>query len=191
MEQQEESKSGDVEEMHAHVRQHMLKISGGADIRGAEIGNAIRMLANLYAHALNQTDSAELSGPRWGVLMRLLAAEETGNHEGINPTRLSHFQHVKKNTVTSLLRGLEEQGLVERTYDPQDRRKVRIRITPAGKDLVNSIAPARLEFMNQLSRGLTSRELDDLLIMLEKLRLSVMSHACEHAGRNPIEPDLE
>lgn len=185
------SSTRDFEEMHARMRQHMQEVSGGSDIRGAEIANAIRVLSNAYAHAFSRTIAPEVSGPRWGILMRLMAAEESGNHEGINPTRISHFQNVKKNTITSLLRGLEEQGLVERTYDPVDRRKVRIRISAAGRQLIESTTPDRLEFFNRLSSGLTDGEKDALLALLEKLRISVFAQACENAGSELTPPEIE
>ena len=169
-------------EMRARWRQHILEMAGGGDIRGIEISQSIRMLAKTYDHALNRTLPPALSGPRLGILLRLFGEEEKGNHEGINPTNLSHFQQVKKNTVTSLLRGLEDQGMIERTYDQQDRRKVRIRITAAGKDLVRSTAPDRFGFLNELASGLSDAEKSTLLTLLEKLQRSVLQHACENAN---------
>jgi len=188
MDHQKESKVSDFEEMHARMRQHMQEVSGGNDIRGAEIGNAIRVLSNAYSHAFYRTIAPEVTGPRWGILMRLMVAEEGGHHEGINPTRISHFQNVKKNTITSLLRGLEDQGLVERTYDPQDRRKVRIRISAAGRQLIESTTPDRLEFFNRLSSALTEHEKDDLLELLNKLRVSVLAQACENDSNDSMNP---
>jgi DNA-binding MarR family transcriptional regulator len=172
-------------EMRTRWRQHILEMAGGGDIRGIEISQSIRLLAKTYDHALNRTLPPALSGPRLGILLRLFGEEEKGNHEGINPTNLSHFQQVKKNTVTSLLRGLEDQGLIERTYDPQDRRKVRIRITAEGKVLVRSTAPDRFDFLNQLASALSDDEKNILLSLLEKLQNSLMGQACEHADTDP------
>lgn len=167
------------EQMHAHWRRHLKEMSGGGDIRGIEIGSAIRMLANIYEHAISHNPGvAELSGPRMGILMRLMAEEDNGNTSGINPTRISHYQQVKKNTITSLLKGLEDQGLIARTTDPTDRRGFMIHITPAGRDLIRSTAPARLAFMNQLASGLSDAEKDELVSLLEKLRSSILKHSC-------------
>lgn len=33
----------------------MQEVSGGSDIRGAEIANAIRVLSNAYSHAFSRT----------------------------------------------------------------------------------------------------------------------------------------
>jgi DNA-binding MarR family transcriptional regulator len=167
------------EHMHAHWRKHLMDMSGGGDIRGIEIGSAIRMLANIYDHAISHNPGvADLSGPRMGILMRLMAEEDNGNMSGINPTRISHYQQVKKNTITSLLKGLEDQGLIARATDPSDRRGFMIHITPAGRDLIHSTAPARLAFMNQLASGLSDVERDELVSLLEKLRSSILKHSC-------------
>lgn len=171
------------EEMHAHLKQHVERLIPGVDIQGLEMSTLIRMLANDYSAIVNQqTDSGELSGPRMGILMHLMVAEERGKVAGTNPTTLSHFQNVKKNTISSLLRGLEENGLIERTLDPNDKRVFLIRITPAGKDLVRSVAPRRLQLINDLSAGLTSAEKSQLIELLNKLRLSMRDRAEQARG---------
>ena len=159
------------ENAHVHWRKHLKEMSGDQDIRGIEIGSAIRMLANCYESAISQnSEFSELSGPRMAILMRLMVEEDMGAKKGINPTLISKFQNVSKNTISSLLRGLEEQSLIERTIDPDDRRGFLIRITPAGRDLVRSTGPTRLEFMNRLASGLSGEDRDQLLALLEKLR---------------------
>jgi DNA-binding MarR family transcriptional regulator len=165
------------EHIHDHLRQHMQQLTGSEDTKGMELVGLIRMLANCYKSAISQNpESGELSGPRLGILLRLYGEEQMGNLNGINPTRLSHFQNVKKNTVSSLIRGLEDQGLVERTLDPVDKRVFSIRITSQGRELVKKTAPSRLQFMNQLAEGLTSEEQQQLIGLLEKLRSSMSCH---------------
>ena len=166
------------EKLRQQILNRLFRNGANADIRGMEISSLIRSLANYYGAAIhNRTIPGELSGPRMGLLLHLLAEEECGNAQGINPTSLSHFQHVKKNTISSLLRGLEEKGLVERTLDPQDKRVFKIRITQAGKDLIQTMGPKRLGLMNDLASALTDAEKDQLIILLDKLRKSIKENA--------------
>lgn len=166
------------EKMRERVLNRLMLSGGSPDIRGMEIGSLIRSLANYYSAAIHdRTIPGELSGPRMGLLLHLLAEEECGNLQGINPTSLSHFQHVKKNTISSLLRGLEEKGLIERTLDPQDKRVFKIRITEAGKDLIRTTGPKRLGLMNELASTLSDEEKDQLIAMLNKLRKSIKENA--------------
>lgn len=171
------------EQKHEQWLQHLREMSGGQDTRGIEITSTIRMLSRFIDTAVNQaTDFGELSGPRLSILLRLMGEESRGNHSGINPTRISHYQDVRKNTVTSLLKGLEDQGLIERSPDPQDRRGFLIRITPAGRELVRTTAPARFECMNRIVSGLSGDERDQLIQLLAKLRNTLMQRV-----HNPVD----
>lgn len=162
------------EKMREHITKHLLSMTNGADIKGLELSSLIRMLANYYAAIIaHKMVPGELSGPRMGILIRLLVAEKNGNTDGINPTALSHFQNVKKNTISSLLRGLEESGYVERNLDPNDKRVFLIRITDKGRKMMETVGPQRLTMMNDLASDLTDEEKTQLISLLEKLRKSM------------------
>lgn len=155
------------------VRVLLEALVGEADVdtTGLELAGLIRLTANLYDEAaiVQHPRAGGISGPRWMLLGRLLAEEARGNREGLSPTHLSRWQKVSKNTVSALLRGLEEQGLIERAVDPADRRGFRIRLTDAGRELVRSTAPQHLAYLNSLVEDLTSEERAQLLALLGKL----------------------
>ena len=178
----EENKMQNIEEMHARFRAHLEQMAGEEPIEGIELVNLMRMAVHFIDASVSQSPQlADLSGPRMGILMRLLAEEEMGNHQGIRPTRLSHYQNVKKNTVSSLLSGLEEQGLVERTIDSEDKRGFNIRITPAGRERIITSMPERVRLINELTTVLTSTEKQHMITLLEKLRRSIItSHQDGH-----------
>ena len=158
-------------------RVHLQEMAGGRDTRGIEIAHDLRVLGKLFELAVARApEYGELSGPRLGILLRLLREDEKGNKAGINPTRLSHYQSVNKNTITALLKGLEESGWVERNPDPADRRAALVRITPAGRDLVLSTAPLRFEYMNSITSCLDDTERDYLLELLARLRQCLLSY---------------
>jgi long-chain acyl-CoA synthetase len=58
-------------------------------------------------------------------------------------SRLAHRLSVAKPTVTALIEGLVERGLVTRRLDPADRRVVQVAITPAGQEALRQ-AEARI-----------------------------------------------
>ncbi len=177
--------------MRNHLTQHLMKYTNEVDLQGLELGALIRVVANYYNAVITQkTDSGELSGPRMGILMRLLSMEESGQTQGMNPTELSHFQNVKKNTISALIRGLEENELIERTLDPNDKRAFKIRISQKGKDLVISTGPKRMKLMNDLSSGLSADEKSQLIQLLEKLRKSIRANANYDLSCHSITPDM-
>ena len=115
------------------IRAMIKALAGDVDTTGVELRAAVRRLANQYDavedEALRQ---AGLSGPRWTLLLRLIGEEQLHGNTDVSPTYLSRCLRVSKNTVSSLLNGLEEQGLVERVLDSEDKRSFHIHLTPTG-----------------------------------------------------------
>ncbi len=150
------------------------------DTRGPELFGSIHRISHLTHMIDNQaSDSSGLSGPRWAIMLRLLIAEYMGEPSGLTPTDLSHAQRVSKNTISSLLRGLEEQGLIERDLDPDDLRVFRIHLTEAGRALIRKSGPQRIGRMNRLLDGLETEERTQLMALLEKLLQSLLVKLCK------------
>jgi DNA-binding MarR family transcriptional regulator len=169
----------------AAAPQHLFLqgLTGDADPTGLQLFRLVRTTANLYETATHQALSAStLSGPRWHLLIRLLVQEERNHGAGLSPTHLSHCLNVSRNTVSALLRGLEEQGLIERTLDPDDRRVFWIRLSEEGRALVRSSAPRHLAYLNRLVAGLSAAEQAQLIELLDKLYRSVAANGEEQAG---------
>jgi DNA-binding MarR family transcriptional regulator len=159
------------------VRAMVRDLAGGVDLRGLELVRQVKMVANLYDEVTGEhRRECDLSGARWRLLLRLWGEEAHGNCGGTSPTHLSRCQNVSKNTISALLRGLEEQGLVERALDVEDRRVFRMRLTEAGRQLVQTSAPQHLAHLNRLASGLTADEQAQLTTLLEKLYASLASH---------------
>jgi DNA-binding MarR family transcriptional regulator len=166
-----------IESMRSKLRDHVRAIAGEeADTLGTELIKMIRMIDHsLIVTAEQRASDTPLSGARWGLLMRLMVEEQHGNHEGVTPTELSHNQHVGRNTISALLRGLEEQGLVERRLDAIDRRIFRIRLKDDGRSLIARAGPGRVRFANELVSDLSREEQEQLLALLTKLFTSIQA----------------
>lgn len=178
--------------MDAADRQHdkgfnrFLAQCGVNDPRGVELIRSLtataRMLEVISDHYLQQNG---LSLPRLRLLLWLHAEEHHGSKEGLSPSRLSQFQHISKNTVSSLLDSLEKQGLIERTLNTADKRKFDIRLTRAGRDLLKKTLPNHGALLTQTFAALTIEEQNTLLKSLQKLKQSLaeqMAHAESHSG---------
>lgn len=169
----------------AFLRGQLKALLALEDTSGVEIAGLLRALTRLYELVESQRPGhPELSGPRWGLLLALLAHERLGWPEGLTPSALSRHQGVSRNTISSLLRGLEAQGYIERRLDPEDRRVFRIRLTGAGREVVQSRAPAHIAYINRLAAGLSGEEREQLLALLEKLHRSVVANSSlPHSAR--------
>lgn len=69
-------------------------------------------------------------------LTQLAALATLVHHGGMTPTALAEHEHVQPPSMTRVIAGLEERGLVERLDHSSDRRQFVIEITAAGRALV-------------------------------------------------------
>ncbi len=148
------------------------------------LGASTRLFEVIADHHLQ---AAGLSAPRFRLLVWLHVEEMRGNTQGLSPSRLSHFQHVTKNTVSSLLASLEEQGLIERAMSRTDKRQFNIRLSTAGRELIGSILPKHSTFMAETLSGLTLQDQAALVALLHKLQLLLLDRA-SHEGIDHRKP---
>jgi DNA-binding MarR family transcriptional regulator len=87
-------------------------------------------------HSKNLNRRFGLTGPQLVIL------NEIARHESITVTRLARSISLSQATVTDILNRLGKKGLVERTRDTIDRRRVIIRLTPKCNDILSQAPPA-------------------------------------------------
>ena len=149
---------------------------GVTDTQGVELLRLVHLVTNTYEQvATASADDSKLSPPRWRLLVRLLLEEEMGGSH-VYPTELSRAQSVSKNTISAHLRSLEEQGLILRELDPDDHRQFRIKLSDAGRTLVQNATPRYMAFLNELISDLLPGEIEQLQFLLSKLRTSLVRH---------------
>ncbi len=105
---------------------------------------------------------------KWAVLARL------ERFEGLKQSELAEMLDLQPITLTRLLDGLCENGLIERRADAEDRRAKRLYLTPAARPLLKRLGKAGDELMKEAFDGLGDGEigrlLADLLAIKENLR---------------------
>ena len=82
--------------------------------------------------------AAGLSPARWRLLIALVAQ---AGPDGARIGELATHLGVREPTVTATVDRAEADGHVTRVRDESDARVVRVRITPAGRDLVGRLLP--------------------------------------------------
>ena len=76
----------------------------------------------------------------------------------------------KNSNTTRLVEKLRLKGLITRFQSEENRRKVEIRITDSGLDLLNEIDPMHTVFANSIVSNLNDNEITVLNQLLEKIR---------------------
>ncbi len=88
-----------------------------------------------------------------------MAASELAEHAGVT-----------KQTITSLLDGLEKDGYVSRRPHPQDRRSVVVQLLPKGQQLLEQIMPGIYRKQVETLAHLTREEKKQLTKLLRKVQ---------------------
>lgn len=73
-------------------------------------------------------------------------------------------------SITSLLDTLVRRGLVTRDLDPDDRRRVRVEITDAGRALVDQFVPEAAALSGAVMAGLSASDRTELRRLLASVR---------------------
>lgn len=69
----------------------------------------------------------------------LLAAKGQPGKDWISVGALSESLQIKPNATVGLVNRCESAGLVTRTVDPEDRRIVRVAVTPLGEEILEAL----------------------------------------------------
>ncbi|GAA4794347.1 MarR family winged helix-turn-helix transcriptional regulator [Streptomyces ziwulingensis] len=125
------------------------------------IGRITRCAALLQQAEDAPLRRAGLSRPEFDLLGAL---RRTG-HE-LTPGELARETFSSGAAVTKRLKQLSGRGLVDRRGDTRDRRVAHVRLTDAGRDLVDGILPEQLAYEAAALSGLRSPEREDLAALL-------------------------
>lgn len=89
--------------------------------------------------------------------------------EGLKISEISEIMRVKAPTITPVIQGLEEQGLVERRMDQTDRRVMRITITEAGREAVRDVHRELMSNMKEMIEYLGEEDSIQLAKLLTRV----------------------
>ena len=103
-----------------------------------------------------------------GRFLTLIVMNRTPDEE-INPSSLAEKVGVTRATMTGLLDGLEKNSLLERVAHPEDRRKLGIRLTKKGRQLLDKMLPGYYDHIRKLMAKLSEKERQELELLLGKV----------------------
>ncbi|MFC3614981.1 MarR family winged helix-turn-helix transcriptional regulator [Lutimaribacter marinistellae] len=99
--------------------------------------------AQFHAHVREQG----VRVPEWRILACL------HDQDGQMVTRLAGYALIEQSRLTKIIAQMEDRGLVTRRGDSKDRRRVRVFLTPAGRELADRlVADARHHEADLLQR---------------------------------------
>ncbi len=117
-----------------------------------EVASRLRLAIARTARRLRQNSGTDLTAALTGALATV---EGRGP---LTPSELAQIENVKRPTATRIVARLEEQGLVERTSDPSDRRSFLVGITPAGSALLLRLRKRKNAYLAKRLRELDAED---------------------------------
>ena len=111
-------------------------------------------------------DKLEITYPQYLVLMVLWEKENLPVND------IAKKLILNTNTITPLLKRMEQQGFITRKRSENDERKVMVQLTKKGQDLKEEAAKIPEELVKRLSDG--ELKLDDLIKLKESLNSIIL-----------------
>jgi DNA-binding MarR family transcriptional regulator len=125
-------------------------------VASEQLAGRLRLAITRTARRLRQEAGPELSPSQASALATI------ERHEPLTPSELAERERVKRPTATRVIANLEAAGLIARAADPVDARSARLRLTPAGRSLLQRLRRRKTAYLARRLRSLTPGELDAL-----------------------------
>jgi DNA-binding MarR family transcriptional regulator len=137
-----------------------------------QVAAALSLSIRLLLRRLRQLRAeGELTLPESAALARLDRGGPT------TAGALARLEQISPQSMGATLAGLEELGLVERSPDPGDGRRILLSLTEAGQRMLRDRRNARVQRLaSALADGFTGAEVDHLMVaapLLERLAQTI------------------
>ena len=129
----------------------------------AELAGRLRLSITRLARHLRQTADSDLSPTQASVLATVSSAGPLALGE------LAELERVASPTITKVIGLLHEKGLVDKLTDPDDRRFVRVSLTPEGEALLERTRARKTAWLTRQLQDLTPDDLERLTAATEVL----------------------
>lgn len=127
------------------------------DARALALADQLHSAAiHLLRHLRKEDDASGLSAPRLSALSVVVFGGP------VTLGQLARAEQVKPPTMTRIVTGLEDEGLVRREGDERDKRLTRIYATPKGHKVLMAGRARRVKLLASGVESLSTKELADL-----------------------------
>jgi DNA-binding MarR family transcriptional regulator len=125
------------------------------------LGYLIRYAHRAFVKALAQElEPHGISPGEWSALRVLWM------REGLTQVELAERMRVEKASLTGVLNSLEGKGLIARARNLDDRRKINLRLTPAGRKLETRLIACAHAINEKATRGLPPAQVGEVRALL-------------------------
>lgn len=131
-----------------------------------------RMLRVMKHLGKVRAQALEPFGFRDGEFDVLATLRRAGAPYCLSPTQLYKSLLVTSGAMTNRLNHLEEQGLIERIHDPDDKRSTLVSLTAYGRERIEQALLVHTETQNAILANLSQAKREQLESLLRELLLT-------------------
>jgi DNA-binding MarR family transcriptional regulator len=129
-----------------------------------QVGFILRQVSQRHTAIFSNGIGANITATQWAALSKLA---ETGP---CSQNHLGRLTAMDVATIKGVIDRLTARGLTETGPDPQDGRRLLVRLTRAGQALVERCIPHASKITEDTLAPLTMKERETLIALLQKMR---------------------
>ena len=127
-------------------------------------GHILKKIGCLFEHKMRK-ESLGLSGGQCFFITYL------DKHQGVcKQSEMENIFGTRRSSISSLLSSLEEEGLIEREENIEDKRQKNIKLTEKGKNISLKMKNNVKNAEETLTKGLTNEEIKTFLEIAQKMK---------------------
>ncbi|MBY0200339.1 MarR family transcriptional regulator [Priestia megaterium] len=130
------------------------------DLTGYLIHRTDVKLTNYF---MRQLKPYGITPEQWGIISIL------DSQKGTTQKELSQEIDKDHSTVVRMIHSMEKKGLVKKKFNEQDKRSHYLFLTEKGEEIKNTILPVVKDAHDFVTSNLTSEEVEQLKILLNKI----------------------
>lgn len=136
----------------------------------ASYGYKTRILHRAFDRLLQrQLAEHDIKNSHW-YFLRIL-----WNQEGLTQRELSDETNLTESSTVIMLNQMEQAGLIRKKNDPDDRRKLRIFLTPKARRLEKRLLPIATHLNEMAAAGISSDELETFIRVAGKMTANLLT----------------
>ena len=139
-----------------------------------EVLDVVPLVSRVIRGELRKHGAKGISEPQYRSLAFVF------RNEGASLSELSDHIGLALPTMSSLIDGLVERGLVNRRTDPEDRRRMTLTLTSTGRVRLESARSATMTYLEQRFRQLSASDRTTITLAMRTLK-ELFTGVKEHA----------
>lgn len=125
----------------------------------------------IFYHAVSRSVADIYTSKHGLTVFEWRAMAVLGNHQPLSASEVVEKSSLDKVQISRAIKGLMTSGLLERSVDKADKRRVNLMLTPHGNEVFRELVPLVRARERQLLSGLSAKEEATLRDLMARVRL--------------------